>query len=183
MKKIKGFNGYLIDKNGNLFSEKTNKYLKSHISKNGYERIGLVKEKGKVKFMFIHRILAQTFIFNPLNKTDVNHKNGIKYDNRLINLEWNTRSENVKHAFNTGLNKVSKKARKLSSERAKKYVGKNSPQARSVVSINKTTNEVVKIYDTITDASKDLGCLISSISNCLKGKSNTCNNLKWKYNE
>jgi len=55
------------------------------------------------KRVLIHRMVAQSFIPNPKNKEFVNHKNGIKADNRVENLEWTTRQENENHAFNTGL--------------------------------------------------------------------------------
>jgi len=47
----------------------------------------------------IHRLVAQAFIPNPENKRTVNHKNGIRDDNRLCNLEWTTHSENNIHSF------------------------------------------------------------------------------------
>ena len=51
----------------------------------------------------INRLVAITFIPNPLNKETVNHINGIKSDNRLENLEWATVGENIRHAITTGL--------------------------------------------------------------------------------
>jgi hypothetical protein len=58
---------------------------------------------GKVKQHYIHRLLAIAFIPNPLNKEQVNHKDGNKLNNSLSNLEWVTKSENQIHAIQNGL--------------------------------------------------------------------------------
>lgn len=70
----------------------------------GYLSVGLTFN-GKTKNYRVSRLVAITWIRNTEDKPHVNHKNGIKYDNRVVNLEWNTSGENVRHAWNTGLSK------------------------------------------------------------------------------
>ena len=60
---------------------------------------------GKKRQLRVHRAVAESFLPNPLNKPQVNHKNGNKLDNRLDNLEWATAKENSIHAVKNGLNK------------------------------------------------------------------------------
>ena len=80
------------------------KVLKPLINKkNGYPYVYIKDLSGKYKRVLVHRIVAQAFIPNLKNKAEVNHKNGIKTDNRVANLEWATRCENIRHAFKMGL--------------------------------------------------------------------------------
>lgn len=78
------------------------KLLSQH-ERSGYLRVRL---HGKVnRNVSVHRIVAESFVCNALNKPEVNHINGIKSDNRACNLEWVTPVENSEHAFKNGLKK------------------------------------------------------------------------------
>ena len=68
----------------------------------GYLYVNLCKG-GKPKNFFVHRLVALCFIPNPENKPEINHIDGHPLNNHVSNLEWCTRSENVQHAFDTGL--------------------------------------------------------------------------------
>jgi hypothetical protein len=95
---------YLISSLGKLKSLQNNKekILKLIPDKKGYlrTRIGNLNNKKTIK---IHRLVAIAFIPNPENKKEVNHRDGNKQNNNIENLEWCTGSENIKHAFKTGL--------------------------------------------------------------------------------
>lgn len=80
------------------------KLLKPVLLKIGYYTICFTKNNISIKF-FYHRLISFHFIYNPKpERKFINHKNGIKTDIRIINLEWNTQAENNKHAYDTGLN-------------------------------------------------------------------------------
>lgn len=68
----------------------------------GYLYVGLY-DKPRKEMKSVHRIVAETFIPNPDGKTEVNHINGDKTDNRIENLEWVTPKENTNHAIANGL--------------------------------------------------------------------------------
>lgn len=78
------------------------KIFSVHINTGGYPDVTL-QHNGIRKTFRVHRLVAAAFIPNPENKVTVNHKNGIKTDNSVENLEWNTNSENTKHSYRMGL--------------------------------------------------------------------------------
>lgn len=89
---------YMVFSNGTIFNKLTGYKLKPTKGSRGYLQIDL---NGTIYPM--HRLVAELFIPNPLNKPCVNHINGHKTDNRVENLEWCTHSENNQHAYDNGL--------------------------------------------------------------------------------
>ncbi|MBR4153365.1 MAG: HNH endonuclease [Selenomonadaceae bacterium] len=85
------------------FCGRTPKILKPALG-GGYLCVNLCIE-GKTKMFLVHVLVAQAFISNPGNKPQVNHKDGWKINNCVGNLEWTTGSENMQHAYDTGLQK------------------------------------------------------------------------------
>lgn len=132
------------------------KHKKAHILKfvkngDGYLKTALSKG-GKRKDPRLHQLVAVTFLPNPENKPEVNHKDLNKENNHLWNLEWNTRSENNKHAFDNGANDV------------RKYVDGNRP---SILCIDIETGI---FYDSIKEAAKAKGINKVSMEAMLRGR-------------
>lgn len=90
-------------KDGRVYYHK-GRFLKSAVDSSGYNQYILFKN-GCRKTFSAHRLVAEYFIPNPYSFPEVNHKNGIKTDNRASQLEWTTRKENIQHAVDTGLMK------------------------------------------------------------------------------
>lgn len=112
---------YLVSNEGDVKSlpKKTRKFtviLKQKTTKFGYKNVKLSKD-GKCKDFFVHRLVAEAFCSNNKNKPFVNHIDGDKTNNNYINLEWCTASENVLHAFKTGLKTITEKQKLALSER------------------------------------------------------------------
>ena len=101
-KTIKDFPGYEISITGEIRNKRNGYVKKPSIGKRGYPVVSLQKD-GKQYVRTIHILLARTYIPNPENKPEVNHKNGNKEDFSLDNLEWTTSKENSIHAVTTGL--------------------------------------------------------------------------------
>lgn len=94
---IKNYPNYCITENGKIYSNLRKRFLNLTKNLDGYMRVHLINKNGR-KSLLVHRLVAETFIQNPENKSFVNHINMIKNDNRKINLEWVTNSENIIHA-------------------------------------------------------------------------------------
>lgn len=110
-KKVKNYPNYEVSNHGSVRRIKNlgrwGKFkcgglLKLSLSNCGYYKVSLHGNK-KQKTFYVHRLVLENFIDGCFNKGECNHKNGIKTDNRLENLEWVTTSGNLLHAHKTGL--------------------------------------------------------------------------------
>ena len=113
----------------------------------------------------VHKLVASHFLKEPI--IQVNHKNGIKTDNNIDNLEYVTLHENILHSWINGLSKGKYK-----------NVGNH---ARKIIQLDKDTGEELKVFESVYEASEKLGITNTSIQNCLKGRSRTSGGYKWKY--
>lgn len=104
------FNNLLIDTKGDYYSNKSGNWEKIiNNQKQGYQRKTITVESGVYKTYLIHRMMGSTFIPNTTSVEfrllEINHKDGIKNNNDVFNLEWITFKENIKHAYDLGLKK------------------------------------------------------------------------------
>lgn len=166
-KDIKDYEGlYQASNLGNIKSVKKNRNLKFINRSDGYYYINLSK-KSKVKPTKVHRIIAQTFIENPNNYNIINHIDGNRKNNCISNLEWCTQSHNIKEAYRMG----TKKPNKINIKKRKKVMQ---------FSVN---YQLIKIWDSIKEASKELKIKDSNISLVCKNKRNLAGGFVWKYKE
>ena len=145
-----------IRKNGTSKYEQQGKLLKFNLNPNGYLQVRLSKN-GVAKTYRVNRLIALTFIKNPLNKETVNHINGNKLDNRVENLEWATEKEQAIHRH---------KVLKIPYSDCKKCHEANK---------KKIIRSDGKIYNSLLEAKQDLKNKNAHITEVCQGKlKNTC---------
>ena len=169
MKPIPKFEGlYSATSNGTIYSHRTGKELKSKEHRNGYLAVCLVDNNGVHKDFLVQRLVCLAYHGHPTAKqTDVNHIDHNKSNNRPDNLEWCTRSENMRAAIRFGV-----------MERQKAAVAhSNTKRRKPVVGIDHDGNEAVR-FESITDARKNG---YAKVSDVLLGNRKTAGGLVWRY--
>ena len=165
---IEEFDGlYQASNLGRIRNKKTERILKCQKNKKGYLVVGLRKNNTQITRQ-VHRLVAKTFIPNPENKPQVNHKDGNKEDCCISNLEWNTNGENGKHAYDTGLRR--------------KRFGKEHFKAKAVEQYDLEGN-LVKVWNSIADIERQLNIKHTNICKCCKGNRKTTGGYTWRYRD
>lgn len=173
-KPVKDFDGYYISNLGRVKSTRSFKgtqelILNGSFNQQGYKTITMMRKK-KVYTKTLHRLLANAFIPNPNKLPCINHKNGIKTDNKIDNLEWCTYSHNNKEAYKMGLKEPA----------WTNNFGINHPNSKKVNQYDKNGN-YIKTWDCISDVQRVMNILVTSIVNCCNGYSNSAGGYKWRY--
>ena len=139
--------------------------IPSYSNSKHYAHVPLTKNM-KHKTASLHRIVAMAWIPNPENKPQVNHKNGIKSDNRVENLEWMTNLENMRHAIANGLNSAAP-------------IGAIESRKRGV--LQKLDGEIVAMYRSIIDAERITGTQSRNITKVCQGKRKNAGGFQWEF--
>lgn len=169
---IKGYEGlYEVSNHGNV--RRGDRILKNFIC-GRYCGVALSKN-GKGKKFYVHRLVAETFIPNPLKKRQVNHIDGNKLNNTVVNLEWCTHGENQKHAWDNGL------------KEHQRYVLKHMPPTnlKSRKSVDQYTKSGIFLrrWESQLQVMRELRIDSGNIAKCCKGKAYSAGGYIWRYTE
>jgi hypothetical protein len=134
----------------------------------GYLNVSLWRD-GRRQTRLVHQLIARAFVPNPLAKEQVNHKSGVKGDNRVANLEWATRSENMRHAFDVLKHKPTWLGRG----------GKGHPTSKPVIRVDLESGDE-KRYEKLGDVAVD-GHGVDMVRWICTGKRESYRGFSWRY--
>jgi|LauGreDrversion4_2_1035121.scaffolds.fasta_scaffold52823_4 hypothetical protein len=173
-KTITDFPKYEVSDIGNVRVKESKYIMKPFKNEPGYLRIGITNDFNKRKKFYIHRLVAIEFLPNPENKLTINHKNNIRNDNRLCNLEWCTMVEQSIHKHKTN-NKFEKRINI-------KAIWRLDVNTLEKLEKYQSTTEAVKWIkqNNLTNSINELN-LRKSLINVSNGKTNSAYGYKWLY--
>lgn len=155
MKDVKGYEGrYAVTEDGQVWSYKTKRFLKSKISR-GYEQVVFSVENQQKTFS-VHRLVAMAYIPNPEELPQVGHKDDNPSNNCVENLYWTNALENNSRAHRTNI---------ISNQRKKQVF----------------CQELNRVFTSMEEAAEELKINAKGISNCCCGKAKTCGGYHWRY--
>ena len=167
---------YSINENGEVKNNKTNKLLKQSQHKNGYMSVSIKITNGSYKQYYVHRLVAEAFLPNLNNLTDVNHKDYNKQNNSVENLEWCSRSDNLKHSYNYENHNKNRK-------HVKELAAKNHEKMKIKVMQRTLSGEFVAEYNSMREAEEKTGIPIQNISSVTSGKRRSAGGYIWEKSD
>ena len=156
-KDIPNYGGrYQVSNYGRVWSVIKSQFIKQHINNDGYCQVRLYFGDGRKKQEMVHRLVALTFIENPNNLPQVNHKDENKQNCNVDNLEWCDAKYNLNY-------------------------GTHNSRAAQSNSIKVYCVELDRVFNSITEAQEILHINKSNIVAVCKGKRKTCGGYHWQY--
>lgn len=169
MAKLENYSSYEIYEDGRIYSYKSRKWLTLKPRQDGYIRVRLVNDNGEIKDLYLHRIIAQTFIPNPENLPCVNHKDENRMNCHKDNLEWCTYEYNINYGSRT-------------ERMVQNRIYETPSSAIQVAKIDKQTGEILEIFPSIKEAGRKCGSA-SHINEAAHGKRKSACGFYWKIIE
>lgn len=172
MGRVRSVDRYINYKNVGV-SLRKGRILKPKTDKYDYLIVNL-SYNGKIKTHKVHRLVAEAFIPNPDNLSQVNHKSEVKTENFVENLEWCSVAYN-----NTYGTKLERQSISFKNGEHHRYYGKN-PNAKPVIQYDKDGN-IIKEFDCLKSAAEyyNISCQVIRLN--ITGKTKTCHNSIWKF--
>ena len=168
-KAIAGYEGiYEVSDLGRVKSLKFGKerILKPGGDTHGYLHVILCRD-GHTKKLFVHRLVAEAFIQNPNNLATVNHKDEVKTNNTVSNLEWMSQKDNLNYGTHN---------KRVSEARL------NHPAfSKQVQMFDKSTGELLATFPSTREAERVTGINQGNISKCCLGKYKSAGGYVWRY--
>ena len=159
-KDIQGYEGkYQISNLGNVYSLITNKILKPRLTLDGYYQVDLYKN-GVKKHLYVHRLVAQSFLDNPKNYKIVNHKDENSTNNIVSNLEW------CNSTYNNNYGNCKRKISEANSIKINQY---------------DMDGNFIKQWNSMKEASETLKLSRGNICLCCEGIRNKTGGYRWRY--
>ena len=128
----------------------------------------MLRNHGKDRQYRVHRLVAQAFLENPENKSQVNHLNGNRGDNCVTNLEWATQSQNIHHAHEF---------------LPRNFTAYGEHHANSKRIMSRDGDKAPVIYGSVNEASRQTGVQMTNIAKCARGERKSAGGLVWSYTE
>lgn len=163
---IKDYPKYEITETGLVRNKRTKRILKPILLPQGYYVVSMYDNKLKYKQCYMHRLTAETFLPNPECKQTINHKDGVKTNNTITNLEWATYSENCKHAYDTGLKKPTIQDMSHTYRKVEQY---------------SLDNTFIKLWDSISEAARAINAPPTHICRVCAGRRKSTRGYIWRY--